>query len=155
MNAEAPTTISGAISCDDRGYVRFVNDFNPTVCGVKRFYQVSNHQQGYIRAWHGHIHEAKYVYVVTGSIKLATVKINGPKDDWSLRCPTFTYLTSASPKVLYVPPGYANGFQTLEPDTNIMFFSTSTLAESLNDDIRYPWDHWNNWNNDPWKNTFR
>lgn len=154
MNSDKPLEYPGAISCDDRGYVRFVNDFNPQACGVKRFYQVSNHDKGFIRAWHGHLHEAKYVYVVNGSIKIGTVRINGKDDDWSLNRPTFQCLTSASPKVLFVPAGYANGFQTLEDNTNVMFFSTSTLADSLADDIRYPWNHWNQWA-DVWEIKFR
>ena len=37
----------------------FVNDFNFE--NVKRFYQVENHRQGFIRAWHGHKKEGKYI----------------------------------------------------------------------------------------------
>ena len=49
---EAITTYIGGIAVDDRGQLRFVNDFN--FANVKRFYQVENHRQGFIRAWHGH-----------------------------------------------------------------------------------------------------
>lgn len=154
MDSKIPEILTGNISCDDRGYVRFVNDFDPSTYNVRRFYQVSNHAQNYIRAWHGHMHEAKFVYVVAGSAKIATVPIKGKDTDGSENRPKVHYLTSAKPQVLYIPPSHANGFQTLEPNTSLLFFSTSTLEQSLQDDIRFPWDHW-----DPyfavWTNTFR
>jgi len=40
----------GAVFSDDRGFLRFVNDFD--FSDVKRFYQVENHKKGFIRAWH-------------------------------------------------------------------------------------------------------
>ena len=44
--------INGGIAVDDRGSVRFVNEFD--FKNVKEFYHVSNHRRGFIRAWHGH-----------------------------------------------------------------------------------------------------
>jgi len=49
---------------------------------------------------------------------------------------------------LCVPPGYANGFKTLEDNTIIMFYSTSTLEESKGDDYRFDWDKWDIWQED-------
>ena len=43
------------------------------------------------------------------------------------------------------PAGFANGFMSLTEGAKIVFFSTSTLQESLGDDIRFPartWDPW-------------
>ncbi len=152
--SDKPKIITGNVSCDDRGYVRFVNDFDPQKCGVKRFYQVDNHAKGFIRAWHGHMHEAKYVYVVTGAIKIATVPITSKDTDGSTSKPQVNYLAAVNPCVLYVPPSHANGFQTLEDNTNVIFFSTSTLSESLADDIRFPWDHWEPYFN-TWETKYR
>ena len=56
--------LNGGLAVDDRGQVSFVNDFHFE--NVKRFYMVSNHKQGFIRAWHGHKNESKYVSVVSG-----------------------------------------------------------------------------------------
>ena len=47
-----PLLIEGGLAVDDRGEVRFVNGFGFE--GVKRFYAVSNHQPGFVRAWHAH-----------------------------------------------------------------------------------------------------
>jgi dTDP-4-dehydrorhamnose 3,5-epimerase-like enzyme len=128
--------INGGISVDDRGSVRFVNDFNFE--GVKRFYQVENHRQGFVRGWHGHRKEGKYVYVVSGSILIGVV-------DLFTEVLNKYVLSANSPKILWIPPGNYNGFKTLEENTKILFFSTSTLDESLDDDIRVEYDKWNIW----------
>ena len=132
--------IKGGVAVDDRGSVRFVNDFD--FKNVKRFYQVSNHKEGFISAWHGHEKEGKYVYVAKGSALIGAVKLDGTNN------PHKFILSSQSPKVIYIPPGYANGFKNLEEDTIVQFFSTSTLEESLGDDIRCEHDHWNIWEED-------
>jgi dTDP-4-dehydrorhamnose 3,5-epimerase-like enzyme len=133
--------INGGMASDDRGCLKFVNDF--TFDKVKRFYQVKNHQAGYIRAWHGHINESKYVYVVKGAAIVGAVPL--PKNDTEQSTPQVFYLTEYNPKILYIPEGYANGFKTLTDDTIVMFYSTSTLEESAKDDIRFEYDKWNIW----------
>jgi dTDP-4-dehydrorhamnose 3,5-epimerase len=73
MKTQEINQITGNIAIDDRGSLKFINDFNFE--GVKRFYQVQNHSKNFIRAWHGHVKEAKYVYVVKGSILFGAVPI--------------------------------------------------------------------------------
>ena len=135
--------IEGNLAVDDRGTISFVNDFNFN--GVKRFYVVTNHRAGMIRAWHAHRHEAKYVTVVHGSAIIGAVKI----DNWEKpdkNSPVSRYVLSAlKPSVLYIPAGYANGFMSLTKDATIAFFSTATLEESRNDDTRYDARYWDIW----------
>jgi len=140
---DKPVVISGGLAVDDRGEVGFVNDFS--FQGVKRFYMVSNHRAGFIRAWHGHRKEGKYVTAVVGSAIVGAVRI----DNWEspsreLSVDRFV-LSARKPSVLFIPPGYANGFMSLTDDLKLMFFSTSTLEESIADDIRFDsrlWDAW-------------
>jgi len=138
-----PKLMKGGIAIDDRGTVSFVNDFD--FAGVRRCYMIKNHRQGFIRAWHGHKYEGKYFTVVKGSALLCGVEI----DDWnfpSKNLKVHRYIMSeTSPSVLYLPPGYANGAMSLTEDAQIMVFSTSTLQESLNDDIRFDSRYWNPW----------
>jgi len=136
-----PWTIDGGVAVDDRGSVRFVNDF--TFSNISRFYQVENHKRGTVRAWHGHKTEAKYVYVVKGSAKIATVSMR--EDDPT---PKVCVMSDKNPQVLYVPEMHYNGFQTLEEDTIVMFFSTKPLEDSLKDDFREDWNKWNVWEDD-------
>ena len=134
-------TIEGGMFADDRGKLRFVNGFD--FKNVKRFYQVENHRQGFIRAWHGHIHEGKYVYVARGTALIGVVPLGEEN-----ATPKRYTLTSEKPQVLWIPPNHANGFKNLEDGTVIMFFSTSSLEESKGDDIRFPHDKWDIWEED-------
>jgi dTDP-4-dehydrorhamnose 3,5-epimerase len=109
---EEPRVLTGNLHVDDRGEVGFVNDFD--FSGVKRFYSVSNHRQGFIRAWHGH---------------KVTKKV----------------ISARKPSVLYIPAGYCNGFMSLTSDAKLMFFSTSSVEQSLGDDIRFESRYWDIW----------
>ena len=135
--------IEGGLGVDERGTVSFVNDFN--FSGVKRFYTVTNHRSGFVRAWHAHHREAKYVTVLQGAAVIGTVKI----DNWekpSRDSQVSRYVLSAhKPSVVYIPAGYANGFMSLTEDTILVFFSTATVEESRADDIRYDARYWDIW----------
>jgi dTDP-4-dehydrorhamnose 3,5-epimerase-like enzyme len=139
-----PKIIKGDLAVDDRGEVGYVNDF--TFHGVKRFYTVKNHRQGFIRAWHGHRNEGKYVTVVEGSALLCAVQIDN-WDEPSRELSISKYIMSDNkPAVIYIPPGYANGFMSLSQNAKLIFYSTSTLSESMGDDHRYDSRYWNPWN---------
>ena len=145
-------TIIGAMATDDRGTVRFVNEFD--FQNVKRFYQVQNHQPGFIRAWHAHKKEGKYVYVAKGTALVGAVPLEHMLDLKENKCSLDnklvfkTVISSNNPKVVFIPAGHANGFKSLESDTIIQFFSTSGLQDSLNDDIRFDYDLVNIWKED-------
>ncbi len=140
---QKPEVIEGGLAVDDRGQVSFVNSFD--FKDVKRFYMVSNHSSGFIRAWHAHKQEAKYVLVVKGAAVVGAVAV----DDWenpSKEAEVHRFvLSEKSPKVLYIPSGYANGFMSLTDDAQLIFFSTSSIDESKNDDIRFDARYWDIW----------
>ena len=140
---DAATYMQGGIAVDDRGMLRFCNDFDMTA--VKRFYVVSNHEPQFVRAWHAHKVERKFAYVASGSAVFGVVHI----DNWDMPNPNSRVqrqiLSDARPGILEIPGGFAHGFKTLVPDTKVFFFSTSTLGESAEDDFRYPYDYWNPW----------
>jgi dTDP-4-dehydrorhamnose 3,5-epimerase len=138
-----PTLIFGGLSIDDRGELGYVNEFD--MVSVRRFYTVFNHKRGFIRAWHAHKKEEKYVTVVNGTAVIAAVKI----DNWenpSKDIPVHRYVLSAQkPSILFIPAGYGNGFKTLGEKTKLMFFSTTKVEKSLEDDIRFDAYYWNPW----------
>ena len=135
--------IAGGLAVDDRGKLQFCNDFD--MASVRRFYVVSNHAPKFVRAWHGHKIEEKYVYVASGAALVCAVQI----DDWQAPPPDLEIsrfvLAEEKPGVLRVPGGFAHGYMTLRPDTRVIFFSTAALGESLDDDFRFPFDTWNPW----------
>jgi dTDP-4-dehydrorhamnose 3,5-epimerase-like enzyme len=143
MDSLKPVLMAGGLAADDRGELAFVNDFRFE--GVKRFYTVANYRQGFIRAWHGHKREAKYVTAVTGAAIIGAVRV----DNWeqpTRELPVERFVISAHrPAVLYIPSGYANGFMSLTEDLKLMFFSTSSLEESEGDDFRFDSRYWDIW----------
>ena len=141
-----PRIIEGKLFLDDRGEVAFFNDFKFE--GIKRFYLVSNHKVGFVRAWHAHRREAKYVMPVEGAALIGAVRI----DNWDnpskrMQASRFT-VTAKVPSILYIPPGYANGFMSLTENCKLLFLSTSTVEESKRDDIRFDSRYWNVWSVD-------
>lgn len=135
-----PELIQGGKFVDDRGPLSFVNEFDFE--GVKRFYQVENHRSGFIRAWHGHNIEGKYVYVPKGAALVMALPLVLAPQLVLLNRDVLTRVTLSSdtPKVLWIPPGYYNGFMNLTEDTVVQFFSTTTMEESRGDDYRLEWD---------------
>ena len=143
MPERKPEIIEGGLAVDDRGQLSFVNNFD--FKDVKRFYMVSNYKQGMVRAWHAHRKEAKFVLVVKGAAIVSAVAIdNWEKPNKDAEVNRYV-LSEKKPAILYIPANYANGFMSLTEDTQLMFFSTSTLEESKGDDIRYDSRYWDIW----------
>lgn len=140
MKKDIPRKISGGIAKDKRGAVLFVNNFS--FKDVERFYMVTNSSGESIRGFHGHMKEAKYVFVPCGKILLNAVQLNKAIDP-SKKCKVFSFILSSNkPEIVYIPPGYANGFKDLSTSSKVIFYSTSTLENSKADDFRYPSDYW-------------
>src|SRR6185369_16592253 len=97
---DIPKIISGDISVDDRGSISFVNGFD--FKGIKRFYMIQNHRQGFIRAWRGHKKEGKYLFVASGTALVGAVNMKTEEIHKFI-------LSAKKPSVLWIPPGYANG----------------------------------------------
>lgn len=135
--------MEGGLIVDDRGSVSFVNEFRFE--GINRFYIIANHTVGFVRAWHAHRRESKYVMALAGAAIVAAVGI----DNWespSKDLPIHRYVLSAqTPAILYIPAGFANGCMTLTDGARLLFFSTSSLEESMEDDIRYDAYYWDAW----------
>ena len=46
---------------------------------------------------------------------------------------------------VHIPKGFANGSMSFEDNSELLIFSTSSISESLKDDIRYEAKYWNPW----------
>ena len=137
---ELPRLIPGGLAVDDRGQLLFANAFS--FAKVARFYMVENFSTDVVRAFHGHRKEEKFVLPVSGSAILAAVCFRDPSNpDREAKVHRYV-LSSRSPQILHIPAGFANGFRPLEPGTKLMFFSSSSLADSKDDDFRFAPDFW-------------
>lgn len=140
---DVPTIIQGSASVDDRGVLSYINGFS--LPSYKRFYTVTNHSTGFIRAWHGHMLESKALFVLKGSILACAVKMTDTISPDKNQPVTRVVLDSRNPAALWVPQGYANGFMSLTQDASLLIFSSASLEESHGDDYRFPFDYWNPW----------
>ena len=118
--------IIGNTHIDQRGTVRFVNDFDMT--RVVRMYCIEP-KLGVIRAWQGHKIETKWFWVAKGSFLVKTVEMV------SLERKVYQ-LKDTESNVLEIPGGYYNGFEAMEEGSVLMVFSDVDLEESKNDDFR-------------------
>lgn len=83
----------------------------------------SNKLKGTIRGMHGSFikyKEAKLIYCLSG--KICDVAINYNKTNKFFLKKYYFKLDSKDEKLLFIPPGYLHGFQTLEKNTNLMYF---------------------------------
>jgi len=118
--------IEGNIYSDERGVVRFVNDFD--MSRVVRMYCIEPNM-GVIRAWQGHKKETKWFYVAKGSFLVKKIDMSSlVKNDYMLN--------DTESKVLEIPGGHYNGFEALEEGSVLMVFSDFGLEESKSDDFR-------------------
>lgn len=140
MKNDKVEVFEGDVFVDDRGTLRFVNNFGFT--DIKRFYQVENFDKNMVRAFHGHMKEGKYFYVPAGTILLCAAPMSDTKNPSKQVEIERIVLSSKKPRTVFIPAGYANGFRSLEKNTVVVIFSTSTLEESKGDDYRFPYDYW-------------
>ncbi len=132
----SPEILRGGTAVDDRGTLAYLNV--APLGNVVRLYMIENFSTGTIRAFHGHKIEEKFALVVSGSaiIVLAKMVVEARLED-----PDRYVLSARNPQLLYIPAGYANGFRSLEPNTKILFFSSTTIEEAKTDDYRFPYDY--------------
>ena len=145
-----PVLIQGGLAVDDRGQITFANEFSFEK--IRRFYMVENFSTEVIRAFHGHMREDKYVFVVAGSAIVAAVRLDDPIRPSPAIKPYRFVLSERKPQLLHIPVGYANGFRALENGTRIIFFSSAALEDAAKDDHRFPHDYWGA---EVWKTEFR
>jgi dTDP-4-dehydrorhamnose 3,5-epimerase-like enzyme len=101
---------------------------------IKRAYYVENHVSGTIRGFHFHKEEHKIFTVVTGAAKFITID---PALDDPLTTKREFFASVRCPRLVIVPPHYANGWMSLEDNTVLLCLSSSITQESIKDDRRY------------------
>ena len=135
-----PIFFEGGISFDKRGSVSYNNSL--LLKKVKRFYIVQNKKNNFVRAWHGHKVEAKYILCIKGKVKVSAVKIENFKKPKKNSKIYSWILDEKKPSIIFIPPGYANGTKSLLKGTKIFVLSTTTLKDSLKDDFRFKENFW-------------
>jgi len=143
MSFTEPQVLKGDVFTDSRGTLRFNNELD--LSNIKRFYLVSN-EPGIIRAWQAHRYESKIFVPLKGKFKVCLVKIDNWDSPSEELKPLVYTLSAENSDSLVIPGGYANGFTSDSPSSELMVFSSASLSESKNDDYRFKPELWYNWN---------
>ena len=127
--------IQGGIAKDNRGQIRFVNDFD--MKDVKRFYIIKNTDLDLIRGWRAHKIEKRWFYVLSGSFLISVVKIDNWQNPSRNLIVEDIILNSMDNRILHLPPGNGTAFKALEEDSELLVFADHYLDHSKYDDYSY------------------
>lgn len=130
MSVQDPYLIQVPAYTDDRGVFLALTNELPKDLRIARIYIISNFGKGVIRGFHKHQREVKVFCIARGAAKFVTVR-DGEKQEKH----TFV-LSDRSPAALFIPPGWYNGWMSLEENTVLIGLSNSTFEESVADDQR-------------------
>ncbi|TCK84881.1 WxcM-like domain-containing protein [Albibacterium bauzanense] len=134
-----PAIINGGVHKDQKGTLRFFNDFNMEP--IKRFYIIEHSETETIRGWRAHRIEQRWFQVTEGAFKIQLVRI----DNWetpSKNLPIEEFIISASDnQVLHVPVGFATSIQALENNSKVILFADYGIENAKLDDYLYPVDY--------------
>lgn len=136
------STIKGGVAKDQRGQIRYVNDFDMSL--VKRFYIIKNADTNLIRGWRAHRVEQRWFYILSGSFSIDIVAIN----NWIEPNPESPIinlkLDPNDMSVLHVPKGYGTSFRALEENSEVLVYADYPLSHAPMDDYTWPIDYFKN-----------
>jgi|SRR5690606_14219419 len=133
--------IRGGISLDNRGQIRYVNEFD--MSSIKRFYIIQNSDTELIRGWRAHRIEDRWFYVISGSFEINIVQI----DNWdqpSVDLSIHKYNLSAEKlQLVHLPAGYGTAIRALEKNSELLVFANYGLEHASFDNYTWPLDYFN------------
>lgn len=119
---------------DDRGFFReifrFTEQFEDTPVGQLSHSRVN---EGVIKAWHGHVYQSQWNYVVSGQIRVALYD-NREISNAYKGIMEFVAGDEMKPIAYFFPPGVMHGYKCLEGPMQIIY-ATSGVYD-LKDEIR-------------------
>lgn len=132
-----PKIISGKIHNDDRGSLKYNNNFD--LSPIKRMYLIENDNALIKRGWQGHKIEQRWFTATSGHFLIQLLKI----DHWenpsnNLKSILFE-LSSATFDVLHIPSGYVTYIESQALDSKLLVMSDYKLGE-IEDDFKYTLD---------------
>ena len=140
MENNKPIIIEGGSFKDERGRIDFINDFNLTE--VKRMYFTTNESVNQFRAWQGHKIESRWFFCTEGTFEVKLIQIDDWENPSNELTPIKYILSSEKPQVLFIPPGYVNGFRALKKKSKLLILSNFEIGVNEYDDVRYNSSRW-------------
>lgn len=129
-----PKLILGSLHSDQRGTLRFNNDFDASA--IKRFYVIENQKVDFVRAWQGHKIEQRWFSAMKGSVEIQLIRIDNWENPSKYLEHVVFILNAEKLDVLHVPSGYITSIQFLE-ETSILFVMSDYFINEIQDEYRY------------------
>ncbi len=119
---------------DERGFFREIFRFPEQFEGVS-VGQLSHSlvKEGIIKAWHGHVYQSQWNYVVTGQIRVALYD-DRPNSSTYKETMEFISGDEAKPMAYFFPPGVLHGYQCMKGPMHIIYVTSGVY--DLEDEIR-------------------
>ena len=119
---------------DERGFFREIFRFSEQFNGVP-VSQLSHSKvnEGVVKAWHGHVYQSQWNYVVSGKIK---VVLYDDRDNSETYMETIDFITGdgAEPIAYFFPPGVLHGYKCIKGPMQIIYVTSGVY--NLEDEIR-------------------
>jgi dTDP-4-dehydrorhamnose 3,5-epimerase-like enzyme len=129
-----PTLIQGNCHQDERGSLKYNNDFN--ALEIKRIYTIENANIQFKRGWQGHKVEQRWFSAVSGKFTIQLIQV----DDWerpdSKLEPFVFKLSSETLDILHVPAGYISCIQSESENAKLLVMADFSLGE-IKDEYKY------------------
>jgi dTDP-4-dehydrorhamnose 3,5-epimerase len=132
---------------DDRGFFReifrFTEHFENTLVGQLSHSLVN---EGVIKAWHGHVYQSQWNYVVSGQIKVALYD-NRKTSVTYKETMEFVVADDMKPIAYFFPQGVMHGYKCMKGPMQIIYVTSGVY--NIDDEIRisksdlgigYNWD---------------
>ena len=119
---------------DERGFFREIFRFPEEFPGIP-VGQLSHSmvKDGVVKAWHGHVHQSQWNYVVSGQIKVALY--DNRKDSKTYK-ETMKFMVGdeMQPIAYFFPPGVLHGYKCTQGPMHIIYATSGTY--DLEDEVR-------------------
>jgi len=135
-----PRIIKGGFHTDERGEIRFNNEFNAS--DIKRIYIIENKEINFVRGWQGHKIERRWFATIQGCFEIKLICI----DDWNSPNPflephTFL-LDEKCLDILFIPNGYISSIQGRKDNSKLLAMSDHIMGE-VEDEYRFEKNYFN------------
>ena len=121
---------------DNRGFFREIFRF-PLQFSKLPVGQMSHSlvNEGVVKAWHGHIYQSQWNYVISGHVK---VGLYDNRKDSLTHNKTIDFIIGDNdlPIAYYFPPGGMHGYKCIKGPMDIIYVTSGVY--DLNDEIRMP-----------------
>ena len=119
---------------DDRGFFREIFLFSEQFEGIP-VGQLSHSmvQEGVVKAWHGHVYQSQWNYVVSGQLQVALY--DNRKDSTSYKeLKEFVVGDSEESSGYFFPPGVLHGYKCIQGPMQIIYVTSGVY--DLDEEIR-------------------